>query len=259
MAPSPGRRCHAFYFTAISATSRVDMVRPRYPAACAKQQRSSRSRAAWLSCRACTASLGPAQFYEIPISRAPVQPRSLCPIYETTVGSLSNSYTRTRTLPAWTHAAEQEQPGPTSMTAISMRHELTADAGFWAGQDASHSTRGNPRGSQALRRPDARILNEAIPLVAIGRNRAGLWIARDCDSPTGRAFIFKGSAIRFAKRMKAPGAYALMFVKDALELAPGGPNADQLQKARLARTLLVWKARVRRFWRRLQGRTAHTL
>jgi hypothetical protein len=140
------------------------------------------------------------------------------------------------------------------MTAMSMRHELTADSGFWATRDIGLSTRDNP---QALRRPDARILNEAIPLVAIGRNRAGLWIARDCDSSSGRAFIFKGSAIRFAKRMKAPGAYALMFVKDGLELASGGPNTHQFQKARLARTLLAWKARIRRFWRRLQGQTAH--
>jgi hypothetical protein len=110
-----------------------------------------------------------------------------------------------------------------------------------------------------LRRPDARILNEAIPLVAIGRNQAGLWVARDCDSSIGRAFIFKGSAIRFAKRMKRPGPYALMFMKEGLELAIGNANANQSQKAQLVRTLLIWKARVRRFWRRLQGRTAHTL
>src|SRR5262249_20921477 len=158
----------------------------------------------------------------IPISGAPVQSHSLCPVYEMTVGALSNSYTQIRTLAARTDTAEQEQPGRTSMTAMSIRRDLTAGSGFWAAQDVGHSTRGNPRGSQALRRPDARILNEAIPLFAIGRNRAGLWIARDCDSSTGRAFIFKGSAIRFAKRMKAPGAYALMFVKDGLELESSG-------------------------------------
>jgi hypothetical protein len=143
------------------------------------------------------------------------------------------------------------------MIATSMRHDSTADPGFWAVQGAGRSTRGNPRGSQALRRPDARILNEAIPLVAIGRNQVGLWVARDCDSSIGRAFIFKGSAIRFAKRMKRPGACALMFVNDRLELAPNDANANQSQKARIAQALLVWKARVRRFWRRLQGRTAH--
>jgi hypothetical protein len=157
------------------------------------------------------------------------------------------------------HAAEQEQSGLTSMTAMSMRHGLAAEPGFWAAQGAGRSTRGNPRGSKALRRPDARILNEAIPLVAIGRNRAGLWVARDCDSSIGRAFIFKGSAVRFAKRMKRPGACALMFVNDGLEPAPSSTNANQSQTVQIARSLVVWKARVRRFWRRLQGRAAHTL
>jgi hypothetical protein len=176
-----------------------------------------------------------------------------------TVGTLSNSYTQIRTLAARTDTAEQEQSGRTSMTAMSMRRDLTAGSGFWDAQDAARSNRGNPRGAQTLRRPDARILNEAIPLVAIGRNRSGLWIARDCEGSTGRAFIFKGSAIRFAKRMKAPGAYALMFVKEGLELAPGTADTNQSQKARLVRTLLVWKARVRRFWRRLHGQTAHRL
>jgi hypothetical protein len=90
-------------------------------------------------------------------------------------------------------------------------------------------------------------LNEAIPLVAVGRNQAGLWVARDCDSSIGRAFIFKGSAVRFAKRMKRPGACALMFVNDGLELAPSDADANQSQKAKIARTLLVWKARVSRF------------
>jgi hypothetical protein len=233
------------------------MVRRRYPAACAKQQGHADQARHGSHAASALPRAGPAQFYEIPISRAPVHPHSLCPTYEMTVGSHSNSYTQVRTLPAWTHAAEQEQPGRTSMIATSMRHDSTADPGFWAVQGTGRSTRGNPRGSQALRRPDARILNEAIPLVAIGWNQVGLWVARDCDSSIGRAFIFKGSAIRFAKRMKRPGACALMFVNDRLELAPNDANANQSQKARIAQALLVWKARVRRFWRRLQGRTAH--
>ena len=142
------------------------------------------------------------------------------------------------------------------MTAMSIRHELTADLGFWSAQDVGHAAYGNPLGRQGLRRPDAKILNEAIPLVAVGRNRAGLWIARDCDSSTGRAFIFKGSAIRFAKRMKTPGACAVMFVTGGIELAPGNADSNH-SKARLARRLLIWRARVRRVWRRLQGQIAH--
>ena len=132
------------------------------------------------------------------------------------------------------------------MTAMSMRHGSPAAPGFWAAPTSR---------PQSLRRPDARILNEAIPLVAIGRNRAGLWVARDCDSSTGRAFIFKGSAVRFAKRMKRPGACALMFVNDGLELAPGTDRA-QSQKVQIVRSLLILKARVRRFWRRLQNQRA---
>jgi hypothetical protein len=130
MAPSPGRRCHAFYFTAISATSRVGMVRRRYPAACAKQQGHADQARHGSHAASALPRAGPAQFYEIPISRAPVQPHSLCPTYEMTVGSHSNSYTQVRTLPAWTHAAEQEQPGRTSMTATSMRHDSTVTQAF---------------------------------------------------------------------------------------------------------------------------------
>jgi hypothetical protein len=107
-----------------------------------------------------------------------------------------------------------------------------------------------------LRRPDAKILNEAIPLVAIGRNQAGLWVARDCDSSAGRAFIFKGSAIRFAKRMKGSSGCALMFVNDGLELESVPTGVNQLPRlAKIARTLVVWKARFRRLVRRVQGRT----
>ena len=131
------------------------------------------------------------------------------------------------------------------MTAMSMRHGLTVGPGIWGAK--LHDSR-------ALRRPDAKILNEAIPLVAIGRNRAGLWVARDCDSSTGRAFAFKGSAIRFAKRMKGSGACALMFVNDGLELASESTGAHQSQSAKLAWALLVLKARIRRLVRRVGGR-----
>jgi len=145
------------------------------------------------------------------------------------------------------------------MTAMSMRH------GFWAERNdrprefvsVRRGTPATARDGRALRRPDARILNEAIPLVAIGRNQAGFWVARDCDSSTGRAFVFKGSAIRFAKRMKGRSGCALMFVNDGLELEPADTGTSQFTSlASIARNLLVWKARLRRFVRRVQGRAA---
>ena len=63
-----------------------------------------------------------------------------------------------------------------------------------------------------VQRPDSTILNDAIPLFAIGRNRAGLWVARDCDGPAGDAFLSKGAAIRFARKIRGSEACALMFV-----------------------------------------------
>ena len=183
-------------------------------------------------------------------------------------GSLSNSYAPIRTLAAServTPAARQEQRGWTSMTAMSIRQELTTGPKPWAQRDAhrhesesaSRGTRSKSRVGQVLRRPDAKILNEAIPLVAIGRNQAGFWVARDCDSSTGRMFIFKGSAIRFAKRMKGPSGCALMFVNDGLELEPAATGASHFSPLEtVARTLLVWRAHLRQCVQRIQGRTA---
>jgi hypothetical protein len=150
------------------------------------------------------------------------------------------------------------------MTAMSMRHGLPTSARFWAERndnprESVSVRRGTPSASRDGRtlRPDARILNEAIPLVAIGRNQAGFWVARDCDSSAGRAFVFKGSAIRFAKRMKGRSGCALMFVDDGLELEPGDTGASHFtQLANIARNFLVWKARLRHFVRRVHGRTA---
>ena len=41
-------------------------------------------------------------------------------------------------------------------------------------------------------RPDASVLNEAIPLFFIGRNRNGLWLAREAGGKSGGMFLFKG-------------------------------------------------------------------
>jgi hypothetical protein len=150
------------------------------------------------------------------------------------------------------------------MTAMSIRHGLTTSPKFWAehgvklrdSMSASWGTRLKVPDTQALQRPDAKILNEAIPLVAIGRNRAGLWIARDCNSSFGRAFVFKGSAIRFAKRVKGQGGYALMFVNDGLELEPASTDTNQSPKAKVARLLIVWRAGIRRLVRRIRGGAA---
>ena len=69
-----------------------------------------------------------------------------------------------------------------------------------------------------FKRPDPTVLCEAIPLFFIGRNHAGLWVARESEGRTGGIFLFKALAISFAKRESMPGGCALSFVSDEIEL-----------------------------------------
>lgn len=68
------------------------------------------------------------------------------------------------------------------------------------------------------RRPDSRVLSESIPLFFIGRNRNGLWVAREAEGRAGGIFLFKNSALRFAKRHGASVGCATMFLADRFEL-----------------------------------------
>ncbi|HXX20741.1 MAG TPA: hypothetical protein VEJ46_15160 [Candidatus Acidoferrum sp.] len=67
-------------------------------------------------------------------------------------------------------------------------------------------------------RPDRSALNESIPLYYIGRNRNGFWVVRSADGRIGGLFVFKRSAVRFAREESEPAACALMFVAEPLEL-----------------------------------------
>jgi len=109
------------------------------------------------------------------------------------------------------------------------------------------SHRDRSAASRELRRPDSAILNEAIPVFAIGRSQSGLWIARDCDSSAGGAFPSKAAAIRFAKH--TGGACAVMFVRDGLELdgTPSSAHRSRDPKAGLGAAIANIKTRVRRW------------
>jgi hypothetical protein len=85
------------------------------------------------------------------------------------------------------------------------------------------------------RRPDSRILSEAIPLFFIGRNKDGFWVAREADGRIGGIFLYKHSALRFANRNTQPWACATMFVSEAFELDienKGNPLVAHLGAAR---------------------------
>jgi hypothetical protein len=52
-------------------------------------------------------------------------------------------------------------------------------------------------------RPDARVLNRAIPLFFIGRNKHGFWLAREAKGRIGGMFLLRRSALRFAQEASA--------------------------------------------------------
>ena len=68
-------------------------------------------------------------------------------------------------------------------------------------------------------RPDATVLSESIPLFHIGRNKHGFWVAREADGRSGGLFLFKRSAIGFARKRSAPaGGCAIMILTEPFEL-----------------------------------------
>ncbi|WP_342739098.1 hypothetical protein [Bradyrhizobium sp. B117] len=75
------------------------------------------------------------------------------------------------------------------------------------------------RQAQAMLKPlDPDVLSAAIPAFFIGRNSAGLWVAREANGRIGGLFLFKSSAVEFANRQSAPTRCALVFPTETIEL-----------------------------------------
>jgi hypothetical protein len=93
-----------------------------------------------------------------------------------------------------------------------------------------------------FQRPGPEVLSEAIPVVFVGRNRDGFWVARDADARFGGLFWRKQAALDFAKTNAAPGGYAAVFPLARFELDMenrGNPLAGSLG---IARRFLVRQA-----------------
>jgi hypothetical protein len=65
---------------------------------------------------------------------------------------------------------------------------------------------------------DPDVISTAIPAFFIGRNEAGLWVAREAHGRIGGLFLFKSSAVDFANRQSAPARCALVFPAETFEL-----------------------------------------
>jgi hypothetical protein len=78
--------------------------------------------------------------------------------------------------------------------------------------------RADAKQAAALKPLDPDVVSAAIPAFFIGRNSAGLWVAREANGRVGGLFLFKSSAADFAKRQSAPKRCALVFPAETFEL-----------------------------------------
>src|SRR5262245_48976768 len=58
---------------------------------------------------------------------------------------------------------------------------------------------------------DPDVVSASIPAFFIGRNKAGFWVAREARGRVGGIFLFKSSAVEFAREESAPLRCALIF------------------------------------------------
>ncbi len=92
-------------------------------------------------------------------------------------------------------------------------------------------------------RPDPSIVSRAIPLVYVGRNRDGFWVALDADTRIGGLFLFKSGALRFAHRRRR-GILSATMEMAQLELPGrnrGNPVVGHLATAKHAAVRLLSK------------------
>ena len=90
-----------------------------------------------------------------------------------------------------------------------------------------------------LRPLDPDVISAAIPAFFIGRNRAGLWVAREAHGRIGGLFLFKSSAVDFAKRQSAPARCALVFPSETFELDIENRGNSLIALAAQARQLVA--------------------
>jgi hypothetical protein len=90
-----------------------------------------------------------------------------------------------------------------------------------------------PSNSPACFEPlDPSIVNASIPTFFVGRNRDGFWLVRDAKGETGGIFLFKNSALAFARRASRPLGCATVFLSERFELDvknQGNPLAGYLK------------------------------
>lgn len=109
-----------------------------------------------------------------------------------------------------------------SMSAMAYREEFlgatTAKQPSRGPVSSDPSVRSERAAVKSFERPAVDVVSAAIPVVFIGRNRDGLWVARDAEGKFGGLFWRKESALRFAQRCAATTGYATVFPQARFEL-----------------------------------------
>jgi len=87
----------------------------------------------------------------------------------------------------------------------------------------------------SFQRPGPDVLSESIPVVFIGRNREGFWVARDAEARFGGLFWRQQAALDFAKANAGPAGCAIVIPQARFELDTqnhGNPLLTHLAAAR---------------------------
>jgi len=99
--------------------------------------------------------------------------------------------------------------------------------------------RADAKQAATLRPLDPDVVSTAIPAFFIGRNSAGLWVAREANERVGGLFLFKSSAVDFANRQSAPQLCAVVFTTETFELDVENRGNVLIVLAEAAKTLLA--------------------
>jgi hypothetical protein len=65
---------------------------------------------------------------------------------------------------------------------------------------------------------DPSVLNASIPAFFIGRDSDGFWLARDVKGENGGTFLFRSSALAFARKLSGRKGCATIFPAERFEL-----------------------------------------
>lgn len=99
--------------------------------------------------------------------------------------------------------------------------------------ELSGSPASKPPASPSCFQPiDPTVISASIPAFFIGRDRDGLWLARDARGENGGIFLFRSSALAFARRAAGSAGCATVFLSEPFELDVenhGNPLAGYLK------------------------------